>query len=220
MLRCLLILLALLVSSQSPRRSDIAPQLVAEGSRATGGESRACRDPHAASIQGWHGYWLNPGRRWPPNAGRQMAAAEGLLSRSAALSGADAAEHRRAHELCLRARLCRARPAAKVPADAKSMVPVRAAAYWLACTEQRSAFRNRANLRSTFRSEAEPPNRAQFDEWRQGSLPRPLIATIGHFDDLPATSFADRNPASVERRRLMGARIYVFPHHRRWHRRL
>ena len=59
---------------------------------------------------GWHGYWLNPGDAGLP-MDVQWQLPRGFVGRAAALSGAEPARPSPTHELCLRARLCRARPA-------------------------------------------------------------------------------------------------------------
>ena len=63
-----------------------------------------------APNPGWHGYWLNPGDAGLP-MDVQWQLPRGLFGWTAALSGAEPSHRRRPHELCLRARLCRARPA-------------------------------------------------------------------------------------------------------------
>ena len=76
-----------------------------------------------------------PGRCRPADAGR-MGLAGGRQRRPAALSGADAADRRRAHELCLRARPCDPRRGSRCRAEASGPLPMRAKANWLACTDK------------------------------------------------------------------------------------
>ena len=66
-----------------------------------------------------------PGRCRPADAGR-MGLARGRQRRAAALSGADAADRRRADELCLRARPCDPRPAQACRRGRAARSPLRA----------------------------------------------------------------------------------------------
>jgi len=66
----------------------------------------------------------------------------------------------------------------KVPANARGIFPVRAAANWLACTDK-ICVPEHGELSLDVPVGQGTPNRAQFDAWRQ-ALPRPL-ATPAHF---------------------------------------
>jgi len=66
----------------------------------------------------------------------------------------------------------------EVPADAKGVVPVRAQARWLACTDK-ICVPEQGELSLDLPVGTGTPERAQFDAWRQ-ALPQPL-ASVGHF---------------------------------------
>ena len=132
MLRRLLLLFALLLAPALAEARGIEPQLVAEGPAPPGGEVELAI--HMRTNPGWHGYWLNPGDAGLP-MDVQMAASARLRGGAAALPGADAARDRRADELCLRARLCGA-GAVEGAGRCEGLVPIRADARWLACTDK------------------------------------------------------------------------------------
>ena len=86
----------------------------------------------------------------------------------------------------------------KVPADAKGVLPLRAEAQWLACTDkvcvpERGSFSLDLPVGTGAATE-----RARFDEWRR-ALPRPL-ASPAKFA-LKRRQDRDRHPAAGERRR-------------------
>jgi len=92
----------------------------------------------------------------------------------------------------------------KVPADAKGVVPIRAAAHWLACTDK-VCVPEQGQLSLDLPVGSGTPNRAQFDAWRR-ALPQPL-ATLGHFAvENDKLRVAIPLPASVELREP-----YLFP---------
>ena len=111
MFRRLLILLLLLFAAPGdaqPRDNAITPELVAEGPAMPGGEVELAIVMRPKP--GWHGYWLNPGDAGLPMSVEWQLPA-GVSVGAAPLPGSDPADDRRADELCLRARLCGARPA-------------------------------------------------------------------------------------------------------------
>src|SRR6185503_2342315 len=65
-----------------------------------------------------------------------------------------------------------------VPAEAKGIIPIRADAHYLACTDQ-VCVPEEGELSLDLPVGIGTPNRAQFDAWRQ-ALPQPL-ATIGRY---------------------------------------
>jgi cytochrome c biogenesis protein CcdA len=66
----------------------------------------------------------------------------------------------------------------RAPPGAKGVVPIRAQAQWLACTDQ-VCVPESGTLSLDLPVGNGTPNRAQFDEWRR-ALPRPL-ASLAHF---------------------------------------
>ena len=199
------VLFALLLAPIAAQRAGSSRELVAEGPAPPGGEVELAI--HMRTSAGLARLLAQPRRRRPAD-GRRLAAAQGLRRRPAALPGADPADHRRADELRLRARLCGARAAEGAGGRARHAsrsAPMRTGSP----APTRSACPSRASCRSTCRSAAARRNRAQFDEWRR-ALPRPL-ATLGHFavagDKLRV---AIPLPASVDGRRALS-----LPDHRR-----
>ena len=67
----------------------------------------------------------------------------------------------------------------KVPADAKGVIPIRAQARWLACTDK-ICVPEQGELSLDLPVGSGTPQRAQFDTWRQ-ELPQPLGA-VAHFN--------------------------------------
>src|SRR5205085_2742339 len=92
----------------------------------------------------------------------------------------------------------------EVPPGAKGVVPVRADARWLACTD-RICVPEQGQLALDLPIGGGTPRRAQFDAWRR-ALPQPL-ATLGHFAvEGDKLRVAIPLPATVE-----VADPYVFP---------
>jgi DsbC/DsbD-like thiol-disulfide interchange protein/cytochrome c biogenesis protein CcdA len=175
MFRLLVILLALLVQPAAVSARGIEPQLVAEGPAPPGGEVELAL--HMRPAAGWHGYWQNPGDagyamdvKWQLPAG--FAAGELRYPVPTRLTVADLMNYVYERDYAVLVRL-------KVPADAKGMVPIRAEARWLACTDK-VCVPEQGELSLDLPVGTGTPERAQFDEWRR-ALPRPL-ATLGHFE--------------------------------------
>jgi thiol:disulfide interchange protein len=175
MLRRLLILLALLLLPALAQARGIEPELVAEGPAPPGGEVELAIHMHPAP--GWHGYWLNPG-----DAGLPMDVKWQLPSEFAAgplrypvpsrLTVADLMNYVYETDYAVLVRL-------KVPANAKGVIPIRAEARWLACTDK-ICVPEQGELSLDLPVGSGTPNRAEFDRWRQ-ALPQPL-ATTGHYE--------------------------------------
>jgi thiol:disulfide interchange protein len=92
----------------------------------------------------------------------------------------------------------------KVPAGAKGLIPIRAEAHWLACTDK-ICVPEQGELSLDLPVGTGTPQRAQFDAWRQ-ALPQPL-ASAGHFAVAGDTlRVAIPLPASVDVREP-----YLFP---------
>src|SRR3954452_12143949 len=169
-LACLLLILCPAVLDAR----GIEPQLVAEGPAPPGGEVELAIQMRPAP--GWHGYWQNPG-----DAGFPMDVAWELPKGFAAgalrypvptrLRVAGLMNYVFERDYAVLVRL-------KVSADAKGIVPVRAEARWLACTDK-ICVPEKGELSLDLPVGSGAPKRAQFDAWRQ-QLARPL-ATVGHF---------------------------------------
>jgi len=174
MLKRLLLLLAILFFPAIAQARGIDPELVAEGPAPPGGEVDLAI--HMRTNPGWHGYWLNPGDaglpmdvKWqlPPG----FAAAPLRYPVPGRLEIAGLMNYVYERDYAVLARL-------KVPADAHGIIPIRAEAHWLACTD-RICVPEQGELTLDLPVGAGAPNRAQFDQWRR-ALPRPL-ATPAHF---------------------------------------
>src|SRR5690349_708427 len=175
MLRPLFLLLSLLLVPALAQAQHIAPELVAEGPAPAGGEVELAI--HMRPAAGWHGYWQNPG-----DAGLPMTVEWQLPKGFAAgplryqvptrLTVAGLMNYVFERDYAVLVRL-------KVPADAKRIVPIRANAHWLACTDK-ICVPERGQLALDLPVGTGAPNRAQFDAWRQ-ALAQP-IATLGHFE--------------------------------------
>jgi DsbC/DsbD-like thiol-disulfide interchange protein/cytochrome c biogenesis protein CcdA len=180
MLRRLLFLFALMLAPAVANARGIDPELVAEGPAPSGGEVELAIVMH--TKPGWHGYWLNPG-----DAGLPMKVEWQLPPGWSAgplrypvptrLTIAGLMNYVYEHDYAVLVPL-------KAPADAKGVVPIRANAQWLACTDQ-VCVPESGTLSIDLPVGTGTPNRAQFDEWRR-ALPRPL-ASLAHFEVTGAT---------------------------------
>ena len=170
MLRRLLLLFALLLTPALGQARGIEPQLVAEGPAPPGGEVELAI--HMRTNPGWHGYWLNPGDaglpmdvKWqlPPG----FAAGPLRYPVPTRLTIAGLMNYVYEHDYAVLVRL-------KVPSNSRGLVPIRASARWLACTDK-ICVPESGNLALDLPVATGPPDkRAQFDEWRR-ALPRPLV---------------------------------------------
>jgi DsbC/DsbD-like thiol-disulfide interchange protein/cytochrome c biogenesis protein CcdA len=175
MLRKLLLLLTLLLTPAMAEARGIEPQLIAEGPAPPGGEVELAI--HMRTNPGWHGYWLNPGDaglpmdvQWqlPPG----FAAGPLRYPVPSRLTIAGLMNYVYEHDYAVLVRL-------KVPKDVKGLVPIRASARWLACTDQ-ICVPESGDLALDLPVGSGAPERARFDEWRR-ALPRPL-ATPARFE--------------------------------------
>jgi len=174
MLRRFLTLLALLLVPAIANARGIDPELVAEGPAQPGGEVDLAI--HMRTNPGWHGYWLNPG-----DAGQPMDVEWQLPPGYAAgplrypipgrLEIAGLMNYVYEHDYAVLVRL-------KVPTGATGIVPIRAEAHWLACTDS-ICVPEQGKLSLDLPVGNGAPNRVQLDQWRR-ALPQPL-ATVGHF---------------------------------------
>jgi len=182
MLRWLLILIALLLTPALANARGIEPQLVAEGPAPAGGEVELAIQMIPAP--GWHGYWLNPGDaglpmdvKWQLPKGFTAGPLRYPVPTRLTIAGLMNYVYERDYAVLVRL---------KVPVDAKGLIPLRAEAHWLACTDK-ICVPEQGTLELDLPVGAGTPQRAQFDQWRR-ALPRP-----------PATSSASRSrfrPAS------------------------
>jgi DsbC/DsbD-like thiol-disulfide interchange protein/cytochrome c biogenesis protein CcdA len=174
MLRRLLIVFALLMAPALAHARGIDPQLVAEGPAPAGGEVEIAIVMH--TKPGWHGYWLNPGDaglpmkvEWQLPPGWTAGALRYPVPTRLTIAGL--MNYVYEHDYAVLVPL-------KAPADAKGVVPIRAQAQWLACTDQ-VCVPESGTLSLDLPVGSGSPNRTQFDEWRR-ALPRPL-ASLAHF---------------------------------------
>jgi DsbC/DsbD-like thiol-disulfide interchange protein/cytochrome c biogenesis protein CcdA len=200
MLRRLLILLAILLVPVAAQARGITPQLVAEGAAPPGGEVELAI--HMRPAPGWHGYWLNPGDaglpmevKWQLPKGLSAGPLRYPVPTRLKIAGLMNYVFERDYAVLVRL---------KVPTDAKGVLPIRADARWLACTDK-ICVPEQGQLSLDLPVGAGTPNRAEFDAWRQ-ELAQPL-ATVGHFAvDGDRFRVAVPLPASVEVREP-----YLFP---------
>jgi DsbC/DsbD-like thiol-disulfide interchange protein/cytochrome c biogenesis protein CcdA len=179
----------------------IQPELVAEGSARPGQPLDLAIVMH--TTPGWHGYWQNPG-----DAGLAMQVAWQLPPGVTAgplrypvptrllVSGIVNYVYQKDYALLVRL---------MVPAGARGIIPIRATAQWLACTEEVCVPEHGTISLDLPVGDGQPVLRDRFDAWRR-ALPRPL-ATTGRFAlDGQAVHLALPLPASV----AIGE-PYVFP---------
>ena len=170
MLRRLLIFIALLLTPALAHAQGITPELVAEGPAPPGDEVELAI--HMRPAHGWHGYWRNPGDaglpmevKWQLPPGFSAGPLRYPVPTRLTIAGLMNYVYERDYAVLVRL---------KVPAGAKGMVPIRAEARWLACTDK-ICVPEQGELSLDLPVGRGTPNRAQFDEWRR-ALPRPLGA--------------------------------------------
>lgn len=175
MLRRLLILVLLIVAPALASARGIEPQLVVEGPAPAGGEVDLAI--HMRPAPGWHGYWLNPGDaglpmevKWQLPPGFSAGPLRYPVPSRLTVAGLMNYVYDRDYAVLVRL---------KVPAGAKGMVPVRADAHWLACTDK-ICVPEQGELSLDLPVGTGTPQRKQFDEWRR-ALPRPL-SSAGRFE--------------------------------------
>ena len=178
MLRRLLILLALLLApalaAAQPRENAIQPELVAEGPAVPGGEVELAIVMHTRA--GWHGYWLNPGDAglpmkvdWRVPRGFSFGPLRYPVPTRLTIAGLMNYVYEQDYAVLTRL---------KVPPGASGIVPIRASATWLACTDK-ICVPESGSLSLNLPVGTGTPRRQQFDEWRR-ALPQPL-ASAAHF---------------------------------------
>ena len=175
MLRWLILLFALVaapaLAQLGPRQNAIRPELVAEGPAVPGAEVELAI--LMRTNPGWHGYWLNPGDaglpmkiEWELPKGANLAPLRFPVPERMLVAGIVNYVYERDHAILTRL---------KVPAGASGVLPIRASAQWLACTDkvcvpERGEFSLELPVGAGASAE-----RARFDEWRR-ALPRPLAS--------------------------------------------
>ena len=168
----LLVLIAAPAAAQLGQRENaIRPELVAEGPAVPGSEVELAILMH--TDPGWHGYWINPGDaglpmkiEWQLPAGATLEPLRFPVPDRLLVAGIVNYVYERDHAILTRV---------KVPSDTRGVLPIRASAQWLACTDkvcvpERGSFSLDVPVGPGGANE-----RARFDEWRR-ALPRPLAS--------------------------------------------
>ena len=178
----------------------IEPQLVAEGPAPPG--SYVDLAIAMRTKPGWHGYWLNPGDAGLPMdvqwdlPGLTVGALRYPVPTRLTVAGLVNYVYKEDYAVFVRLH---------VPRSAHGVLPIRAHARWLACTDKICVPEQGELSLDLPVGRTVTPNRAQFDAWRR-KLPQP-IATVGHFATAAGKlRIAIPLPASVEVREP-----YLFP---------
>jgi len=178
-LRVFLLLLAMLLAQPAVAQlgsgpPNITPQLVVDGPVRPGSEVDLAI--LMSPAPGWHGYWLNPGDagqpmsvEWQLPPGARVGALRYPVPEMLTIAGLMNYVYKGPYAILTRL---------TVPADARGVLPVRARAQWLACTDQ-ICVPERGELRLDVPIGGGTDEHARFDEWRR-KLPRPLGA-VAHF---------------------------------------
>ena len=179
MARLILFFLAFMLGqaavAQPARINAIQPELVVEGPVAPGGEVELAIVMHTA--KGWHGYWQNPGDaglpmkvEWQLPDGASVGPLRYPVPERLTIAGLMNYVYDRDHAVLVRFR---------APADASGMLPIRAEAQWLACTDK-VCVPERGNFALNLPVGQGTTDGRRFDQWRR-LLPRPL-STPAHFE--------------------------------------
>ncbi len=175
MLRSLLLLFTLIAAPAAAqlasRENSIKPELVAEGPAVPGGEVELAI--LMRTKPGWHGYWINPGDaglpmkiEWQLPQGVSLSPLRFPVPDRLLVAGIVNYVYERDHAILTRL---------KVPAAATGVLPIRASAQWLACTDK-VCVPEQGEFSLDLPVGAGAANeRARFDEWRR-ALPRPLAS--------------------------------------------
>ena len=174
MIRFFILLTALFATpaAAQPRVNAIQPELVAEGPAVPGGEVDLAIVMH--TRQGWHGYWQNPGDaglpmqvEWRLPPGFEVGPLRYPVPSRLTVAGLMSYVYKRDHAVLVRL---------KVPAGASGLVPIRASARWLACTDK-ICVPEKAEVSLDVALSGTPAPDKRFDEWRR-ALPRPLVTPV------------------------------------------
>ena len=198
---CLFFAAPALAGALPERRNAIQPELVAEGSARPGEAIDLAIVMH--TTPGWHGYWLNPGDaglpmmvEWQLPAGVNAGDLRYPVPTKLLVSGITNYVFERDYALLVRL---------TVPAGAHGVIPVRAEAQWLACTEEVCVPEHGTLSLDLPVSDGATPLRGKFDEWRR-ALPRPIATPARFALDGKALHLALPLPAGV----TIGT-LYIFP---------
>ena len=209
--RFLILLLIPAGRSRQPRSrrasTAIQPELVAGRARA----APAARSTWRSSCgrkPGWHGYWLNPGDAglpmsvdWQLPPGVAAGPLRYPVPTRLTIAGLMNYVYERDYAVLVRL---------KVPAGASGMIPIRAAARWLACTDK-ICVPEAGTIALDLPVGAGPPTeRARFDEWR-----RALATTARVSGAIRASAATACFVAIPLPRKLTLGDSYVFPADRR-----
>ena len=197
MLRWLLPFLAIFAASAAAqlasRENAIQPELVAEGPASPGGEVELAIVMH--TQPGWHGYWINPGDaglpmeiKWKLPKGVVLGPLRFPVPDRLLVAGIVNYVYERDHALLTRL---------TVPKDAKDVLPLRAEAHWLACTDKVCVPEQGSISLDLPVGTGPATERARFDEWRR-ALPRPLASAAKFSLGEGKIEIAIPLPASVE----------------------
>ena len=198
---CLFLAAPALAGALPGGRNAIQPELVAEGSARPGEAIELAIVMH--TTPGWHGYWLNPGDaglpmmvEWQLPAGVNAGDLRYPVPTKLLVSGITNYVFERDYALLVRL---------TVPAGAHGVIPVRAAAQWLACTEEVCVPEHGTLSLDLPVGDGATPLRGKFDEWRR-ALPRPIATPARFALDGKALHLALPLPAGV----TIGT-LYIFP---------
>ena len=176
-----------------PRTNAIQPELVAEGPAVPGGDVELAIVMH--TRPGWHGYWLNPGDaglpmkiEWQLPPGAKLAPLRFPVPDRLLVAGIVNYVYERDHALLTRL---------TVPKDATGLLPIRADAQWLACTDKVCVPEQGSISLDIPVGTGPATDRARFDEWRR-VLPRPLASPARFAISQNKIEIAIPLPASVE----------------------
>ena len=152
----------------------IEPRLIAEGPAPAGGEVDLAI--HMQPAPGWHGYWLNPGDAGLPmdvewHLPKGFSAGPLRYPAPTRLTVAGLMNYVFERDYAVLVRL-------RVPSNASGVIPIRADARWLACTDK-ICVPEKGTLGMDLPVGSGTPNRNTFDVWRR-ELAQP-IATLGRF---------------------------------------
>jgi DsbC/DsbD-like thiol-disulfide interchange protein/cytochrome c biogenesis protein CcdA len=197
MLRWLFLLFALIAAPAAaqlaPRENAIRPELVAEWPAVPGGQVELAIVMH--TRPGWHGYWLNPGDaglpmkiKWQLPKGARLSPLRFPVPDRLLVAGIVNYVYERDHALLTRL---------TVPKDATGVLPLRAEAQWLACTDKVCVPEQGSIALDLPVGTGAATERARFDEWRR-ALPRPLASPAKFALTKDEVEIAIPLPASVE----------------------
>jgi DsbC/DsbD-like thiol-disulfide interchange protein/cytochrome c biogenesis protein CcdA len=198
---CLLMASPTLAGGLAGGRNAIQPELVAEGSARPGEPIDLAIVMH--TTPGWHGYWLNPGDaglpmrvEWQLPAGVSAGELRYPVPTKLLISGIVNYVFERDYALLVRL---------SVPAGASGIIPIRAEARWLACTEEVCVPEHGTLSLDLPVGDGAMPLRGKFDEWRR-ALPSPIATPARFAIEGKALHLALPLPASV----TIGT-PYIFP---------